>query len=967
MTGLRIQAGLFLAILISILCSCNSRQTIEFGWPEISHETKPWTRWWWHGNAVNKEEITRELEAFKNAGIGGVEVTPIFGVYPYEDQWIDFLSPEWVEMLTHTLQEAERLDLGVDMATGTGWPFGGPWINDNDASKYFAHQTYRLKAGETLSEPVIFDQNPVARIIGTNIYKDNERINLAETSRRPAIEDLKDPINLNENLQAIAPDQVRFPKSLPLHTLMGYSSEGEAIELTDKVNSDGKLQWTAPNGSWTLYAVFEGLHGKMVERAAPGGEGAVIDHFSSEALNNYLKKFDEAFQGTNIQSMRAFFNDSYEVDDAMGNADWTSDFFIEFQQRRGYDLKRHLPALFGDDSEETNRRVLTDYRETISDLLLERFTDVWREWSHEKSVVIRNQAHGSPANIIDLYAASDIPETEGREIFMFKLASSAAHLTGKRLASSEAATWLNEHFLSNWGDVKHAVDDFFLGGVNHNCYHGSAYSPDDEEWPGWLFYAAVHFNDRNPMWDDFRALNNYVARVQSFMQSGEPDNDLLLYYPVFDTYAQRANSRLHHYHEIERNFNGSSLQETCEGLFAKGYTFDFISDRLLSEVSYSDGTLNIGGGSYRAIVLPETGHIPVSTFEKIVDLAGKGATILIHKNLPADFTGFANLEINRNKFNDLQSRISLSTEKNGTREAVLGKGKIIVSNDINDALAYGKIKRETLTDADLRFERRKSDSGSIYFIVNKSTEAFDGWAPILYAEKSAVLFNPANGGFGVARSRDTEEGKEIYLQLVPGESCILQTYDRQVNGKSYPYYRAANAGLSLDGTWKIDFIKGGPQIPESYEGDLISWTRLDDPHAGAFSGTARYSITFPKPEGKADVWKLELGEVAETARVKLNGDDLDTLIGPNYDLYINNELMQDQNLLEVEVSNLMSNRIAFMDREGMFWKRFYNVNFPPRLAENRGDNGLFSAAKWNPAPSGLLGPVRLTGMEYLED
>lgn len=964
MTGpIQMKIALLVIILSGALLSCNSQQS-KVEWPGISREAKPWTRWWWHGNAINKEEITRELEAFKKAGIGGVEITPIFGVHPYESQWIDYLSPEWMEMLSHTLKEAERLDLGVDMATGTGWPFGGPWVAENDASKYFVHKTYRLKGGETLDHPIAFEQKPVARIIGNNIFKNNNRVNVLNTPGRPALEDIKEPVNANKNLQAIAPDQLRFPKALPLRALIGYSSGGEIIDLTDKVDSTGKLQCTAPNGSWTLYAVFEGLHGKMVERAAPGGEGLVIDHFSSEALKNYLKRFDEAFQGVDIQPMRGFFNDSYEVDDAMGNADWTPDFFAEFQKRRGYDLKRHLPALFGDDSEEKNRRVLTDYRETISDLLLERFTNVWREWAHEKDAIVRNQAHGSPANIIDLYAASDIPETEGREIFMFKLASSASHLTGKKLASSEAATWLNEHFLSNWGDVKQAVDDFFLGGINHICYHGSAYSPDDEEWPGWLFYAAVHFNDRNPMWDDFRALNSYVARVQSFLQSGEPDNDLLLYYPVFDTYAVRTDSRLHHYHEIERNFKGSSLQETCEALFAKGYTYDFISDRLLSKTTCSNGALQTDGGSYQALVLPETAHIPVSTMEKIVELAKAGATILIHKDLPGDFTGFANLEENRAKFNDLKNRISLKNAQNGIRIASTGKGKIIVSSDIGAALAYGNITREAMTDAGLRFERRKSKSGSIYFIVNKSNRAFDGWAPVSHAGRSAAIFNPSNGGAGVARSRTSEDGIEVYLQLAPGESYILHTYDRPVRGNPYPYYKTTNAGLSLEGPWKVEFIKGGPSIPASYEGELGSWSLRDE--ARDFSGTANYSIAFPKPEGEASAWKLDLGKVAETARVKLNGEYLDTLIGPNYYLYINNELMQDENLLEVEVSNLMANRIAYMDKEGIFWKRFYNVNFPPRLAENKGRDGLFSAEKWDPAPSGLLGPVRIAGMDLIE-
>src|SRR5690606_10392751 len=148
--------------------------------------------------------------------------------------------------------------------------------------------------------------------------------------------------------------------------------------------------------------------------------------------------------------------DSYEVDDAQGEANWTPGFFQAFQERRGYDLKHYLHVLFGPDTTEQKKRVLSDYRETIADLLLANYTETWREWAASNGALIRNQAHGSPANILDLYAATDIPEIEGTDLLRIKFASSAAHVTGKPLVSSESATWLNEHFQSTLGDVKKA-------------------------------------------------------------------------------------------------------------------------------------------------------------------------------------------------------------------------------------------------------------------------------------------------------------------------------------------------------------------------------------------------------------------------------------------------------------------------------------------------------------------------------
>src|SRR5699024_3548938 len=111
-------------------------------WPEITSETKPWTRWWWMGSAVNKQDLVRNLKRLKKVNLGGVEITPIYGVAGYEEQFIDYLSPQWMEMFEFTLQKSDSLGLGVDMATGTGWPFGGPWITQENASKNVRHRIY---------------------------------------------------------------------------------------------------------------------------------------------------------------------------------------------------------------------------------------------------------------------------------------------------------------------------------------------------------------------------------------------------------------------------------------------------------------------------------------------------------------------------------------------------------------------------------------------------------------------------------------------------------------------------------------------------------------------------------------------------------------------------------------------------------------------------------------------------------
>ena len=118
------------------------------GWPAAQRDHKPWTRWWWPASAVDQASLTRQLELIAAADLGGVEITPIYGAQGDEDRYIDFLSPKWMEMLEHTGREAQRLHLGVDMATGTGWPFGGPGVTPEDSNSAIA-----LVAGRLAGEP----------------------------------------------------------------------------------------------------------------------------------------------------------------------------------------------------------------------------------------------------------------------------------------------------------------------------------------------------------------------------------------------------------------------------------------------------------------------------------------------------------------------------------------------------------------------------------------------------------------------------------------------------------------------------------------------------------------------------------------------------------------------------------------------------------------------------------------------
>ena len=654
------------------VCGTIGAQTVM--WPEIKTEAKASARWWWMGSAVDEQNLTRNLEEYARAGMGSMEITPIYGVQGNEARDIDFLSPRWMEVLRYTESEAARLGMLIDMNTGTGWPFGGPEISIEDAACRLLIEEYHLKKGQRLEQTI-------------------------ETS-----------------------DEKQKPYAV-LERLMAFSTDGKCLDLTDKVK-DGKLDWKAPRGEWRLIAAFCGKTRQQVKRAAPGGEGYVMNHFSRGAVERYLARFDKAFEETGTQTFpHNFFNDSYEV----YGADWTTNLFDEFLARRGYKLEEHLPEFLMEDSVRTDeaRRIISDYRETLGEMLRENFTAQWTEWAHKHGSQTRNQAHGSPGNLIDIYATVDVPECEGfglsdfgikglrkdsltrpndSDLSMLKYASSAAHISGKPLTSSETFTWLTEHFRTSLSQCKPDIDLMFVSGVNHTFFHGTTYSPADAAWPGWKFYATVDMSPTNNIWRDAPAFFNYIARCQSFLQMGKPDNDFLVYLPVYDMWQEQG-GRLLMFDIHKMAERAPRFIEAVHRINDAGYDMDYISDNFVRTLTFADGELETSGGSrYKALVVPGARLMPADVLAKLLQLAKEGATIVFLDQYPEDVPGYGNLEARRADFKKTWSEMETLQKS--------GEGHILFGTDYAKTLAQTSAKPEVMkTNFDLSCIRRTNADG----------------------------------------------------------------------------------------------------------------------------------------------------------------------------------------------------------------------------------------------------------------
>jgi hypothetical protein len=397
-------------------------------------------------------------------------------------------------------------------------------------------------------------------------------------------------------------------------------------------------------------------------------------------------------------------------------------------------------------------------------------------------------------------------------------------------------------------------------------------------------------------------------------------------------------------------------------MLSKGYAFDFISDKQIIALQQNGAQLLTGGISYQTILLPDCRYIPLNTLQKVVSLARGGATVIIYKSLPADVPGYGTLAQRQKEFKALIASLQFTPQSNGTKTATIGKGKLVIADDVTALLTAAGIKRETMTDEGLQFVRRTHASGYNYFISNPGSKAVQAWVPLAVKAASATIFNPMLAQRGLARMRNLTNGDAgVYLQLQPGESCIVQTSAMATQGKLYAYYQPAGKATELNGNWTIRFTDGGPALPPVISTKkLTSWTELGNADTKTFSGIAVYTTTLTKPQGKAAMWQLNLGRVYESAEVYLNGAKLGTLLGPDYSISIPATAFKPVNQLEVRVANLMANRIIDMDQKKIPYKIFYNTNFQAHDKANLGADGLFTAANWSPKPSGIVGVVTLT-------
>jgi hypothetical protein len=895
---------------------------LQHSFDQPPDDTRIMARWWWFGTAVTKPELEREMKVMKAGGFGGFEVQQTYplaldGELPGVTN-NRFLSPAHLEALRFTAEKAKELGLRMNLTLGSGWPYGGPQISRSEAAGAL-HELPPVSvspAQASVEEPAhsgTDDGEIVAALLGP--------VPNAPAAGSPYL-----PLKVSGSA-AMLPSDLRGATQVTFYTL--------------------------------------GLPGLVyVKRAALGDEGYIVDHYNPAAVEKFIKEIaDPAIKACGPNPPYSIFCDSLEV----AGENWTPNFLAEFQKRRGYDLKPMLPALFGDFGPKT-LEIRQDWGQTVTEIFNNYFISAFTKLAHEYKTKFRIQAYGTPPAALFSYAYCDLPEGESYTWKSFsptRWASSASHLLGKPVTSSETFTWLHSVvFRATPLDMKAEADQHFLCGINQLICHGWPYSPESAGYPGWSFYAAAVFDEKNPWWIVMPDIAKYLQRVSYILRQGTPVNDVALFLPNNDAWS-----------DLGTKFSMSStlaekVGSSVKALTDSGYNLDFFDDQLLAmRGKVSGDTLAFGDVHYPAVVLPNVERIPLVTMKTLEQFAKAGGIVIATRRLPDLAPGYITPDADTKAVRDIVQRLFKDANAPGIF--------IEDENQLGVALAKRLAPDVAISPAEpeIGAVHRHTDDSEIYFVANTSNQPKSVDAAFRVAGMQPEIWNPMNGDVSAATVAErTAASTTVHLNLEPYASTIVTFTKRTLpTPKKFVWEGEVPQPVDLSTGWTVRFGKdGGPVAMDK----LADWTSLPDKKT--FSGVATYENTINvAPEMLQDGLSLsfDFGQatpsqpgsegadggtrfraalnppVREAAVIYLNEQRVGSLWCPPYAIDVTGKLKPGENKIRIEVANLAINYmtgIKFPNYDYAGVTRQFGNRFTPQ-----------NLSLIQPLPSGLLGPVRL--------
>lgn len=772
-----------------------------------------------------------------------------------------------------------------------------------------------------------------------------------------------------------------------------YIKTEQIVNLTDKMDADGRLNWNAPKGDWTVVRFGHVNMRKTNKPAMPESTGWECSKLDKIAIENHLRN---GMIGEMIKDggpigdgkLAGLLIDSWESDIPT----WTmhaDDMFKEFEKRRGYSMKKYLPATMGYivESPEITNKFLRDIRQTMDEVYIDNFFTHFATIAHEMGAEVYTEGAGGevlPVDPMRYYGVSDNPMTEfwypkapsnqneyAKPIYS---AASATHLYNKPFLSAEACTQLDVKWDEHPFSIKYLIDYNFTKGVNHLVFHTFSHTPQKEVYPGSSFSGNIGFPfvRQQTWWKHMPEFIDYLARCQYVLQQGEYVADVLWYYGD-------------HYERPPFDLD----------YFPKGYRFDYLNAEILHEkLSVKGGRINVkDAGDYRVILLRDSKDMLLSTAQKLKELVLQGAVIIGDK--PMDSPSLMDDE------NDLKLLKEIADElwdNSPSGVKAVGKGKVYWGKSLDEVLNAESIAPDVIVPDNLPITwiHRKTAEADFYFVSSTSDKPIDATISFRINDGYPQLWNTFDGTVSDAKVWRKQGGRiNLVLSFDPSGSAIVvfpkgnkASYcskvtlnDKVLLSAEEGWFRIRNDELptirlyenntvathsgiyklhsnekiidldikvnetGLQKNWKVAFEPGWDTPEEIELNELISLTEHKNEAIKHYSGTVIYSktINVEKITGAAI---LDLGDVNNIAELWLNDKKIGTRWTPPFTFDLSDELKPGPNKLEVKVTNTWRNQLIFDNTRPTDKKKTWTTN-PPEKSEIELD--VF----------GLLGPVVL--------
>ncbi len=782
------------------------------------------------------------------------------------------------------------------------------------------------------------------------------------------------------------------------------------VDLTDRVDADGRLQWNAPAGKWVVVRYVCLNTGERLKVPSPNSDGLATDHFSREATRAFLQtligRLESKLGRLDRTALKQLYLASYEVRGAL----WTPDMLGQFRRYRGYDMTRYLPALSGSVvvDDETTRRFIYDYRKTLGDLLVDAYYREAVDVAHAAGLGVESEAGGPGPPIhqvpVDaLKALGALDEVRGEfwpkrpdadRLWVVKETACAAHAYGKRRVHMEAFTSMY-HWQDGPFDLKPSADRAFCEGMNHVVWHTGAHQPPEAGRPGWVYGAGTHLNANLVWWPKAKPFLDYLARCSFLLQQGQFVADVCYYYG-------------------DQGYNFVPPKHVDPSL-GPGRDYDVVNAEVLQRMGVRDGRITLPGGmQYELLVLPDRVDVDLRVLWKIEELVAAGATVVGRK--PTRGNGLMDYPECDRQVQRLADKLWGGCDGTKTLAHRYGRGKVVWGPTLREILlergigpdfrvigtkqrrAAGGADEQGGHDADLDFIHRRTATADIYFVRNKRMRSESVEAHFRVAGGRPELWLPGSGRIAPQPVyRRTADGVQVPLRLPPaGSLFVVFRRDDAATSANDPHLVSLPAGLSAasaaDEQIRITALKGGtyrlrtsqdrtieleiPAVPAPanvpgpwtvrfLDGlgapdrvtlpTLASWTEHADPAIRHYSGAARYETEAEIPEQWLREDRrllLDLGSLWAVGEVWLNGRPLGIVWKAPHRLDITEVARPGSNRLEIEIANTWSNRLvgdAHLPPEKRFCRTNVTGSGTPRKP-------------WREVPlheSGLLGPVRL--------